>query len=679
MKVVALAGAMAVSLATVEASAALTDSERGQIRSFIEGGELSTVPRLRALVARPDMSEQEAASAMAAAIRTQAFDDDMDRYLSALLFGPSSLASRSVVAPAVVRALLARADTIYSQAPGDPMRASGGSADELFHIHGFVDGMLAQARTSETRGSVGLQSNALRSVAEAYAEHIDRHRRWLGFGTKLEGRAILLRAQTSLVLQACAEGQQTRDEIARTLGLGATTRGFYVRTGALLDDGGVGPEVRLEEIGAILEAVPRGLDGVAMVLVTKTPLADLRSRRDLLMLRTPLGPVAPRRDDLWPESVRLGDPEAAIFEAAERATSHAAGLALKSDTALETAARSAMARAMGNGAFGYLAPWLIDASLDPDATRRRDPVSPSSFVAASATMLLLDARRTIDLAAMRYLSGRPETFEQVELGLRLLVPPSSPTQGRAVLRLGRIGPDGVRAVDVPIELTDGVVTSLELDGHRFAMVFAEDGRLDRVTRDEGPFTLAQLPTARVPTTAGDRWSVGDREFVRLAGHPHLGALGATQIALEPGEGELGAIYTSAPWEDQRVTSEIDVAAGHAGGVLVRGSTGSGGFQGVALMIQCEQSRCSAGLRTFDGTGAERALGREVDVVRRDAGFPVVLEIRDETITATVAGTKLRGRLDGALTPGHVGWVVRSGSRLLIRDWRIEDAAPSTQR
>lgn len=676
-KLGAIAG-MAFLLAATDASAALTDSERGQIRSFVEGGELSTVPRLRALVARPDLSEQEAASAMAAAIRTRSFDGDMERYLNALLFGPSSLASRSVVAPSVVRALLARADTVYSQAPGDPMREGGESADELFRIHMFVDGMLAQARASEARGAVGLQSDSLRSVTAAYGEHIERHRRWLGFGTKLEGRAILLRAQTALVVRASADGLQTRDEVARLLGLGETARGFYARTGALLDDGGAGPDVRLREIASMLERIPRGLDGVAMVLVTKTPMADLRHRRDMLLLRTPLGPVAPRREDLWPESVELGDPEAALFEAAERATLHAAGVALGSDAAFETAVRSAMGRATGKGMFGYLAPWLIDRSLDADARSRADPVPPGCFVAASATLLLLDARRTIDLAAMRYLSGRPETFEQVELGLRLLVPPSAPRQGSAVLQLGSIGPGGVRAVAVPVELSDGVVTSVQLDGHRFSMQFAENGDLERVTRDGGSFTLAQLPTARVPTAAGDRWTVGDREFVRLEGHPRLGALGATQIALEPSDGELGAIYTSAPWNDQRLASTIDVGPRQAGGLVVRASTGPAGFRGSGVMIRCGQDRCRAGLATFDGAGAERKLGREADV-GPSGSFSVVVEIRNETITATVAGTKLRGRLDAAPPPGHVGWVVLPGSRLLIRDWRVEDAAPSTQR
>ena len=264
------AAALALSLTVLPARAALTESEKGQVRSYLESGELGTVARLRALIARPDLSEHEATAVLTAALRPRAFDDEVTAYLEALLFGPASQPSRSRLMSSVVRALLSRADAIFIQQPGDPMRGEARAGDELDPIHEFVAGLLAtRARATEAKGVAGLQPDARRSIAEAYAEHIERHRTWLGLGGRVQGATLLLRARVALVLKSASEGVVDRNDTAEVLGLGQAARGLFQRTGALFDDGGLGPEVRRQEVVSMLENVPGSLRDIDLVVVSK--------------------------------------------------------------------------------------------------------------------------------------------------------------------------------------------------------------------------------------------------------------------------------------------------------------------------------------------------------------------------------------------------------------------------
>ena len=197
-------------------------------------------------------------------------------------------------------------------------------------------------------------------------------------------------------------------------------------------------------------------------------------------------------------------------------------------------------------------------------------------------------------------------------------------------------------------------------------------------RDE----VGDLSAIEVPMISGDRWQVGETKFVRLYGRPELGALGRRRFVLTSAAGTTGmaAVYTEAPAVDHEVTCRIEVDGKQQVAVIGRASTGDTGFHGVGVLVGCD-GVCRAQLAWWDGRGGEEILGGSVVIARQRpaTGFQVALTIEGRQVRATVAGTKLRGRLDAAPSPGHVGWVVLPGSRLLIRDWRVEDAAPSTQR
>ena len=669
------AATLVLSLTALPARAALTDSEKGQVRSYIESGELGTVARLRALIARPDLSEREATDVLSAALRPRVFDDEVEAYLEALLFGPASHASRSTLMSSVVRALLSRADAVVVQQPGDPMRGDAG--DELMRIHRFVGQLLARARASEAKGVAGLQPDARRRIAQSYAEHVERHRTWLGFGGRVQGETLFLRAQVALVLNSASDGVIDRNETAEVLGLGATARGLFQRKGTLFDDGGLGPEVRRQEVVSMLENVPGSLRDIDLVVVSKVPRRAWAPSSRVMFLRTPLGPVAPRREDLWPSAVRVADPELAWFETAWVASSSAIRRRLAEDEGYASRVQEALANADGKGEFGNIAPWLLARSLDRDARKLSEVVSPVDFAAAAATLLLLDVKRTVDLASMRSLSGRPESFEQLLLGLEALAPGAASTE-RKEIRLGKVTVDGIRPVTVEVVVEDGRVAGLAFDGHRYDATFGSDGKVAEVRLDGETYEVGDLSAIEVPTTTGDRWHVGETEFVRLFGRPELGALGRRRFVLTSTAG-MAAVYTQAPTADHEVRCRIGVNGKQQVAVIGRASTGASGFHGAGVLVGCDDV-CRAQLVWWDGRGGEQTLGSSVVVARQQptAGFHVSLTIEGKQVRAKVADKELRGRLQSALPPGHVGWVVRSGARISVRDWTIEEASSTAK-
>ena len=60
---IAIALALSLGAFATNARAALTTSEQAQVDSFVGEAKLASVPRVRALVARPDLSTDEASAA----------------------------------------------------------------------------------------------------------------------------------------------------------------------------------------------------------------------------------------------------------------------------------------------------------------------------------------------------------------------------------------------------------------------------------------------------------------------------------------------------------------------------------------------------------------------------------------------------------------------------------------
>src|SRR5450432_984831 len=80
--------------------ASLTPSEAEQVRRGV--ATASDLGRVRALVARPDLSSDEAAAAMISPLTTTVLDDAHVAFLHDLVFGDTPTASRPVLAVATV-------------------------------------------------------------------------------------------------------------------------------------------------------------------------------------------------------------------------------------------------------------------------------------------------------------------------------------------------------------------------------------------------------------------------------------------------------------------------------------------------------------------------------------------------------------------------------------------------
>src|ERR1041385_5794077 len=132
-----------VSLLSARAEAALTDSEKMQIATFVANGNVGNATRVRALVARPDLTPEEAREPLKKGFTSAPFDQVREKFADALLFGPGSAASRNALVPPLVEALLARAAARMGDIPADPKGALGATersaADEATAIHAFID------------------------------------------------------------------------------------------------------------------------------------------------------------------------------------------------------------------------------------------------------------------------------------------------------------------------------------------------------------------------------------------------------------------------------------------------------------------------------------------------------------------------------------------------------------
>src|SRR5580704_17889424 len=120
--------------------ASLTPSEAEQVRRGVVTA--SDLGRVRALVARPDLSADEAAAAMISPLTNTTLDAAHVSFLRDLVFGDSSAASRPVLVVATVRGALARADAVIGQHLLDLDRAPAALA-ELGRVYSWVEQVAA--------------------------------------------------------------------------------------------------------------------------------------------------------------------------------------------------------------------------------------------------------------------------------------------------------------------------------------------------------------------------------------------------------------------------------------------------------------------------------------------------------------------------------------------------------
>lgn len=670
-KLLTVAACLLALLSSARADASLTDSEKGQIRSWIEHPSPEAASRLRALVARPDLTADESSEALGAALRDQPFVPARETLLGSLLFGPASRSSRASLVSPVSRALLTRAHAVMQRERSSPAAfvADPAALEELLRIHRFI----GKAVGPESGVGATLRNDATRAVAVAYRDHVQAHAGVLGFLSDAEGPALLLRTQVASNVAGLASVLDNRDEAAGWLGLTGSARGLFVRTGVVIASSQPGQELRIAQIARVLESVPAGLRAVRVALVDKTQHASLGPSAAVLPVRARLGAVAPVRDGLWPAELRDELPDQALVEAAWAVSLSASRAAMASNPSLARAAESALRRAAGKGDATFIAPWLLHASLDRDAATSTQPFPPEFLAASAATMLLTDGRRVVDLAMSKWLAGRGEPLEQVLLGLALLAVGNDGSADEQSVRLGQDG--GRSPLPAGVTLRDGRVVRFVIDGHRYEPAVDAQGGLSDVRFNGEPASSVAISAASVPVTAGDRWGTKDRELIRCSGAPRIAVLddGRTIVASAVGSsGVLDTVVSRAPSSDQEIQAHVRVI-GSGGGLVVRAKPSRGGFDGAALLLECA-AECTARLVQVEAGGTRTPLG-EARVVgpQPPMGFSLRLSVEGDNLRASIGSTELASPLARPLQPGHAGFTVSSDTRLEVRAWRIDRA------
>lgn len=651
------------------ANAALTSGETAQVNQYVGTAQPLNAERVRALIARPDLAAEESATALQVALGPLVFSDLRAVFLREVVFGGASVPSRSVLAVAVVRGVLARANQIlvkYNR-PED-LDAHPDSIAELTRIYAFVDSAIAN--TGPRRGigvepQTGISLQAYEDCATAVAAHIEHNPRWLKSDVPLTPLVTRVRAQLQLALADLMSPSATwRVDVADRLSLTGARRAFMIELGMLVLDSGKAGSGEIERIRGVLGRLPAArLDAEAIYFGPPTSSEGdapvFHARGQVLMVKilspAPVG-VSPFGDEVDP-----GPTDAAASSLALELATVAVKRALDNRGDLRVQAERDVRAVAGDSK------WLLGKPAK---------VTAEAALASALELLVTDAPRTLDLAFARFLSLHPESAAILSDALGVLAAFAPGVVTPQVGVSSAAGADGLaialgkpRADTGATETTlltgvrlapNGPVTSFALSGHRWELTRGDSGAVTAVRRDGTPVTFAMLPTARVPVNDGISWNDAGRVFVRMQGRPRAGmASGARVRVVGMGEKGFDAIATPSPADD--VVIETDLRAEGESGLVVRAAPVKEVFRGVSLVI-IPSSPPRAVLRLSDDAGVEVDLTPTQELPLA-AGYHVKLTVKGTKIEALIGAIVLKATLPPSVAHGDIGLRAKKGASL----------------
>jgi hypothetical protein len=457
----------AIFLGAHDADAALTSSEKGLIKEWVAASKVENAQKLRSLVARTDLTADESAAALGEGVSPVPFTDQRGVFLNEVVFGAASAPSRPVTALATVKALLARADTIYQRYVGGLDHEPKAIA-ELVAIYGWLDFAIANAgrpTSGEHDANAGIPVATYEECSKALRDHIEQNVRWLkGTGT-VPATTIRLRAQAQALLVDMEPGGLTRRaEAADRLALKGARRSLLTDHGVLLSDSGKIDDQGAERVRQILSRLPRSRSDLSLICVEDGAISGppLRARGQVVH-------VAP-------------GPERYPFEGAAPGTYDPITSAIAHDLAVVTAMRTLDNR------------WsqirlqadrdMVALAGDP-AKVLGHPRGPSVeyVVGAAIHALLVDAPKTVELAAARATAGHPESMALLSDALGVL---AAPVEGEKESGKVDLGKDGGVATATSLRFApNGTVVQFKLDGHTWAIDRASPSYLILAVRRDG--------------------------------------------------------------------------------------------------------------------------------------------------------------------------------------------------
>jgi hypothetical protein len=653
MKWEGLAFGISIALAPITSRASLTQSEQAQVRSFVAAGQVQNAARVRAMIARADLSLDESAAALRDAVAPLAFDEPHATFLRDLLFGGASAPSRPVTVVAATRALVARADALLAKYTSDLDREPR-ALDELTRIYRFLDADVA------VRGRVeSVPASAFDSCAKTLAEHVERNPRWLKDNVQIPLTAMLARAQAELALVDLTNESPTRAvDLADRLGLAGARRKVFVDRGTLLVDGGHADDAHVERARAMLERLPPLRSDVSAIVFGEERV-QLAARAAVLAAKTPMegmgtAPPSPFGDEVEPTTVDL-----ATLDVARDLGLLAARRALDNRPDLRVITGRDLSASAATKTFG-----------------RFTVPSTEAGVAAALELVLTDAPRALELAFVRYLAGRTESATVLTDALGVLSAyAASPSSAQGLsLSLGKPRANGPEVDSLPItqvRLTpSGAVSSFMMEGHTWTLTRAAgEGQVSEIKRDGAPLTIAMLAVARVPLTEATTWSMPGLVVAKLCGAPKAGVAPGPRVRLL-GVSERGydAVATPAPADD--VIVEADVAVENdVAGLAVRAAATKDGFRGVGLLFTPgAQGKVALVLR--DASGSESNLAGPFEAHMAGPRH-VRLSVKGTKVEAKVGELVLAGALPAGFAKGDVAFFARKGAGIEATSFSVK--------
>jgi len=624
-----VAGAWLASVPTAHAS--LTASEAEQVR--YEVSKLANVAHVRSVIARPDLTSEEAGAVMAGALASGPLDGPHAEYIQELVFGSASAASRPTLAVAVVRGLLARADALLAH--GGSLDRNGEPLAELARVYALVEDVVAADPQSN------ITDSARTEVARALTEHFARNAGVLRPDEKVSPALATVRAQAAIALfDATPDAPGRRVDAAKSLGLTGPRRAALIELGTLILDEG-GSDARVVALRPLLERVPGARESAEAVVVGQRPASPLRARNgSVVMVDAASGAAVSEARSPWGNEVAPP-------------TIDEATLALVHDLASAAVKRALDRRPQ------------LRAAVEHDGGE--------AGVTNMAAMLEVDAEGTLDAAAARLIAGKRESVAWLSdaIGALAVFAPVAKGADGLTVRLGRADASGgstVRATRVSLDAA-GSASALLFDAHTWRIARDSKGMVTGLSRDAAPVTAKMLPNTRPAAEQATSWSAAGLVFARLAGSPRAAIVAGPRVWVY-GSGTSDAIAAPSPGDDVAVEADLRVHGGPAG-IVVRAVPGSSsrGFRGVSLLI-VPGTPPRAALLTGDGAGAEIAAAGVVDLASTPLQH-VRIVVKGRKVEAKVGGATLEAALPAAFDHGDVALRAYPGASVEASAWKVQ--------
>jgi hypothetical protein len=452
---VAATAAAAILMIAAPSRASLTASETEQVRRGV--ATASDLPRVRALVARPDLSPDEAAGAIATPATSVALDPAHASFFHELVFADASAPSRPVLAVAAVRAILARADVVLGQHGVDLDRAPLALA-ELDRAYAFVEAIAAAGPAANVPPSTRA------ACAAALRDHLGRNANVLSLASVVASPVARVRAQAAIAfLDLMPDAATRRIDAADGLGLTGARRALLVERGVLMLDAGAS-DAHVAAFRALFDRFPGLRDGLEAVTIG-TDATGLVAR-DGAVVATGADPGGGAGAALlWGNDVRSPP---------------------------------------GDGWTTAVARGLATAAVSRAAARRADLGAQFERdggvggVAAMAAMLAINGPLGVEVAAARLLAGRKESATCLAdaIGALAVFAPSDSghaAEGVAVAvgPAKAVGPTTTELTHVSLD-TSGSAAGFRLEGHTWTFQRDASGAVSGLRRDGIPVTRAML-------------------------------------------------------------------------------------------------------------------------------------------------------------------------------------------